>query len=67
MASGFKINPAGIKKLERDIQKKIPGVQVPLDGSEDDAIRSVKDQLKKMGATPNDSNVRKIVREARKG
>jgi hypothetical protein len=61
----FKINKAGMRKLERDLQKQVPGVHVPLDGSEDAAVRSVKDQLKKMGTAPNDANVRKMVREAR--
>jgi hypothetical protein len=65
MASSFKFNKAGMKKLEQDIQKKVAGVHIPPDGSEDDAVRSVTDQLKKMGTTPNDANVRKMVREAR--
>ena len=61
----FTINKAGMKKLEQDLQKEVPGVQVPLDGSEDDAIRSIKDQLKKICATPNDAEIEKMVRNAR--
>ncbi|MFN6544743.1 hypothetical protein [Mycolicibacterium nivoides] len=61
-----KINRADMRQLQRDLEKSLSsGVRVPLDGSEADAIRSVKDQLKKMGATPDDGEVRKIVRKAR--
>ncbi len=62
----IKINTAGMKKLVRDVEKRVSkGIQIPLDGSEDEAIRSVKDQLKKMGLTPNDSEVRRLVRDRR--
>ncbi|OBF42575.1 hypothetical protein A5719_03350 [Mycolicibacterium peregrinum] len=61
-----KINQAGMRQLQRDLEKRMSaGIRVPLDGSEADAIRSVKDQIKKMGATPDDAEVRKMVREAR--
>jgi hypothetical protein len=64
----FKINKAGMDKLQRDLEKQFSGgIEIPLDGSEEDAIRSVKDQLKEMGATPNDSEVEKLVRDARNG
>jgi hypothetical protein len=63
----FKINKAGTKKLEQDLEKQFSdGIQIPVGGSEAEAVRSVKDQLKKMGATPNDSEVRKMVRDTRK-
>ncbi|SDE28398.1 hypothetical protein SAMN04488581_3767 [Mycolicibacterium neoaurum] len=65
MSGKFEINKTALKKIEKDVNKRLPGVQVPLEGTEADAIRSVKDQLKKMGATPNDSAVRKLVHEAR--
>ncbi|WP_062894950.1 hypothetical protein [Mycobacterium avium] len=62
----FELNKAGIEQFERDLQERFSaGIQIPLGGSEDDAIRSVKDQLEKMGVTPNDSEVQKLVREAR--
>lgn len=62
----FTLNKAGIRKLENDLKKKLPGgVTVPLSGSESAAIGSVKTQLKKMGVTPNDTEVRRMVREAR--
>ena len=64
----FKINKAGMKKLEQDLEKKLSvEIQIPAGGSEADAVRSVKEQIKKTGATPNDSEVRKMVRDARKG
>jgi hypothetical protein len=64
----FRINKAGMKKLERDLEKQFSGgIQIPLDGSEAEAIRSVKDQLNNMGVTPNDSEVQKMVRDAREG
>ena len=46
MAS-IKINTAGMKRLVRDVEKRAAkGIQIPLDGSEDEASRSVKDELK---------------------
>jgi|KBSSwiStaDraftv2_1062776.scaffolds.fasta_scaffold2419799_1 hypothetical protein len=62
----FEINEAGMKNLEQDLAEKFSaGIQIPAEGSEADAIDNVKDQLKNMGATPNDAEVEKIVREAR--
>jgi hypothetical protein len=64
----FEINEEGMREFERQLEKQFSaGIQIPLDGSEDEAIRSVKDQLKKMGLTPNDAEVEKMVRGARKG
>jgi hypothetical protein len=64
----FEINEAGMREFERQLEKQFSaGIQIPLGGSEDDAIRSVKDQLKKMGVTPNDAEVEKMVRDARGG
>ncbi len=67
-SGGFKINQAGMDNLKAKLEKRqfSSGIQVPLDGTEADAIQSVNDQLKKMGATPNEAEVRKIVREVRK-
>jgi hypothetical protein len=62
----FKINEAGMAQLERQLQEQFSaGIQVPLEGSDADAIASVKDQLKNMGAEPNDAEVEKIVRDVR--
>lgn len=66
MVSNFKINKAALKRLEQNVQKQVPGVQVPLGGSESDAICDVKDQLRKMGVTPNDSAITKMVRDVRR-
>jgi hypothetical protein len=64
----FDIDKAGMEKLERYLQEEFcAGVQIPLDGSESEAIRSVRDQLTTLGVTPNDSEVEKIVRNARNG
>jgi hypothetical protein len=64
----FKINKAGMEKLEQDLERQFSGgIQIPAGGSEAEAVRSVKDQLRNMGATPNDAEVRKMVREARNG
>lgn len=63
----FKADKAAIRKLEQDLKKRMRGgVHVPTDGAESAAVGSVKAQLKKMGATPTDAEVRKIVREARR-
>jgi hypothetical protein len=62
----FEINEAGMQQLERELQERFSaGLQVPLEGSEADAIESVKDQLRSMGAEPNDAEVEKIVRDVR--
>jgi hypothetical protein len=62
----FEINEAGIEKLTRDLEQRFSaGIQIPLEGPETDAILSVKEQLEKMGLTPDDSAVEKLVREAR--
>lgn len=62
----LKPNKAGMAKLQRDLENKFSGgVQVPAGGSEADAVKSVKDQLKAMGVTPNDAAVAKMVRDAR--
>lgn len=62
----FEINEEGMQQLERQLQERLsPGIQVPLAGSEADAIESVKEQLRGMGAEPNDAEVAKIVRNAR--
>ncbi|MBL1074868.1 hypothetical protein JK358_10735 [Nocardia sp. 2] len=59
----FEIN----QKAMRELEKQLSGtVQVPLDGSESDAIRSVKQQYKKTTGIELDTNsARKIVRQAR--
>lgn len=63
---GFKFNADDMKERLRNLQERAgEGIGVPLDGSEEDAIRSVNDQLKKMGIEPNESEVRRYVRDAR--
>lgn len=62
----FEINPAGIAKLQRDLEKKFSGgVNVPLSGNEADAIRDVKKQLTDLGVEPNDTEVCRMVHETR--
>jgi hypothetical protein len=62
----FKINKAGMDKLERDLQEQFSsGIHIPQGGSEADAIQSVKDQLIGMGAIPDDASVLQMVRDAR--
>lgn len=64
----FEINQAGLNKLQHDLERQFAaGVQVPLGGSEAEAVESVKDQLRKMGAAPNEAEVQRIVRDVRKG
>jgi hypothetical protein len=65
---GFQINPAGLAKLQRDLEKKLSGgINIPLGGDEADAIRDVTKQLTELGVTPNDNEVRRLVREKRAG
>lgn len=62
----FEINPAGMEQLERQLQEQFSaGIQVPLGGSEEEAVQSVREQLISMGATPDDAAVRQIVRDKR--
>lgn len=56
-----------MKKLEKDLAKKLGSVSVPRGGSESAAVRDVKNQLKKKkGVTPNDAEVQRVVREQRR-
>lgn len=43
------------------------GLRLPLEGSEDDAVAAVLEQLDAGGATPGEVEVRDLVREARAG
>lgn len=62
----FEWNEDGLQKLERQLQEQFSGgLNIPLEGSEDDAIRSVIDQLTAMGATPNEAAIAQKVREVR--
>jgi len=62
----FEINEAGMQQLQQELEEKFAaGLQVPLDGDEETAVQSVLDQMSSMGITPNESEVRKIVRDAR--
>lgn len=62
-----------MEKLKREIERQLEerfadGLRVPLDVSEAEAVQSVKDQLMRMGVTPNDdSEIQRIVRQAREG
>jgi hypothetical protein len=61
-----RISKAGMMKFERGLEESLSiDIQLPQDGSEDEAIRSVKEQLKSVGTTPSDAEVRKRVRAAR--
>lgn len=56
-----------IRKLSKELTSGIPKeIRVPLDGSETAAVAAVKKQWKSAGFEPSDSEVRKMVREARK-
>jgi hypothetical protein len=62
----FEINEAGVQQLQQKLEEKLAaGLHVPLDGDEETAVQNVLNQMTNMGITPNESEVRKIVREAR--
>lgn len=66
----IKINKAGIRRLQRKIEQQVheqlgDSLQVSKGGSEDDTVRSVENQLRKAGLTPNAAEIRRIVRDAR--
>ncbi|MGW0355829.1 hypothetical protein ACWDXV_16645 [Nocardia nova] len=59
----FEINPQSLRDLEKQLTQTL---QVPTDGSEADAMRSVKQQYrKKTGVELDDNTLRGIVRKAR--
>jgi hypothetical protein len=61
--ANFKIDPKALRDLEKQLSQE---VAVPLDGSESNAMRKVKEQYKKKtGAALNDAAARDIVRKAR--
>jgi hypothetical protein len=63
---GLEWNKDGLSELQRQLEEQFSGgVNVPLGGSEEDAIRSVKEQLHAMGVTPNDAEIARIVRGVR--
>lgn len=68
MAKKYDLGKASdIRKFEKDLKASIPKeIEIPLDGSETAAVSAVKKQWKKAGFEPKDSEVRKMVREARK-
>lgn len=66
-APKIKINQAAIQKAVREAKDQLPSeVSIPLDGTEASAVAKVKKQLQDAGVEPNDANVRKAVRDARK-
>jgi hypothetical protein len=59
-------NDDGLEKLQRQLEEQFSGgIEAPLGGSEEDAVRSVKEQLVAMGTAPNDAEIAKMVREVR--
>lgn len=63
---GLEWNEDGLSELQRQLEEQFSGgLDVPLGGSEEDAIRSVKEQLDAMGVTPNDAEIAKIVHDVR--
>lgn len=63
----FEFNEEGMRQLEEQLREQLGQIQIPLGGSEEDAIRSVTQQLLDKGLEPNDEAVQQIVREARGG
>jgi hypothetical protein len=52
-----------MEQLQRDLEQRFPaGVQVPLDGTEEDAVASVRSQIIAMGAEPDDEAIAEIIR-----
>lgn len=68
MAKEYGLSKASdMRKLEKELMASIPKeIEIPLDGSEAAAVASVKKQWKKAGFEPKDSEIRKMVRDARK-
>ncbi|KDO99012.1 hypothetical protein H7I87_26235 [Mycobacterium timonense] len=68
MGFEFKIDTEALKQFEQDLQKRFDGkrISIPLEGSEEDAVRDVRKQLVDMGLTPNDAEIAGYVRDARR-
>lgn len=60
-------NEDGLREMKANIQKVLDEVTVPSEGSEEDAVADVKQQLKAKGIEPNDEGVAEYVRKARQG
>jgi hypothetical protein len=58
-------NEDGLREMTESIQRALDDITVPSEGSEEDAIRDVKQQLTRKGIEPNDEAVAEIVRQAR--
>jgi hypothetical protein len=56
----FRFNPDFERRLSA-------GIRIPLGGTEHDAIHSVKNQFKEMGLTPDDTEIARMVHDARSG
>ncbi|QEM47170.1 hypothetical protein [Mycolicibacterium grossiae] len=64
--SGFRFNNDGLKRLQENLEGQFSGgLQVPLGGSEEEAVASVRQQLVELGVTPNDEEVVRVVRDVR--
>lgn len=62
----FEWNQDGLAEFERELKDQLSGdVEVPLGGSEDDAVRSVIQQLQSKGLSTNDAEVARWVRDHR--
>lgn len=62
----FEVDIKGMRELERQLSRLDQKVDVPLEGSEHNAMRAVRDQYKrKAGITLDDATLRNIVRQAR--
>ncbi|GAA1890785.1 hypothetical protein [Williamsia serinedens] len=65
---GVEFNDREIERMLKDVEKKVSKpVDVPTTGSEAAAVRKIKDELKRRGVTPNDAEIKKMVRDNRKG
>lgn len=67
MMTQVRIDQAALRSVERQAKERFEGgVNVPLDGSEEAAVRDVAAQCAKLGVTPNLPEIRKQVRRIRR-
>ncbi|QIN93624.1 hypothetical protein SEA_DUMPSTERDUDE_36 [Gordonia phage DumpsterDude] len=64
--AGVEFNDDAIRRFKEDLEERVSGdITIPGGASEDDAVRSVVEQLQARGLKPNEAAIRKDIRERR--
>lgn len=63
--AGVEFNDDAIRRFKENLEERVSGLTIPGGASEDDAVRSVVEQLRARGLKPNEAAIRKSIREKR--